>query len=70
MAIGGSLLIFHGREVVAGTNRFAGATGRVVSSKEVEGGSDVVVRVTRAAKPPGGMTTELRPRSYSRPIAS
>ena len=48
VAIGGSLLIFHGREVVAGTNRFAGATGRVVSSKEVEGGTDVVVRVTRA----------------------
>ena len=48
VAIGGSLLIFKGREVVAGTNRFAGATGRVVSSKEVEGGSDVVVRVTRA----------------------
>ena len=47
VAIGGSLLIFKGREVVAGTNRFAGATGRVVSSKEVEGGSDVVVRVTR-----------------------
>jgi hypothetical protein len=48
VAIGGSLLVFHGREVVSGTNRFKGATGRVVSSKEVEGGSDVVVRVNRA----------------------
>ena len=48
VAIGGSLLVFHGRELVAGTNRFSGATGRVVSSTEVKGGSDVVVRVTRA----------------------
>jgi hypothetical protein len=48
VAIGGSLLVFHGQELVAGTNRFRGATGRVVSSKEVEGGTDVVVRVNRA----------------------
>ena len=48
VAIGGSLLVFHGRQLVAGTNRYAGATGRVLSSKEVEGGSDVVVWVTRA----------------------
>ena len=34
--------------LVGGSNRYLGATGRVLSNKEVEGGSDVVARVTRA----------------------
>jgi hypothetical protein len=46
-AIGGSLLIFSGNpgRVVAGTGRYADATGAVVKNKEVKGGSDVVVRI-------------------------
>src|SRR4051812_25983609 len=47
VAIGGSLLIFHGfpGTLVAGTGRYLGATGHVTSNKEVAGGSDVVARV-------------------------
>jgi hypothetical protein len=47
-AIGGSLLRFHGMELIGGTGRYQGATGKVISSKEVEGGSDFVVRVKLA----------------------
>jgi hypothetical protein len=47
-AIGGSLLRFHGMELIGGTGRYQGATGKVISSKEVEGGSDFVVRVRLA----------------------
>ena len=47
VAIGGSLLIFRGNPgtVVGGSGRYLGATGRVVSNKEVPGGSDVVARI-------------------------
>jgi hypothetical protein len=48
VAIGGSLLIFRGDEVVAGTGRYAHATGRVLSNKVVDertNASDVVVRI-------------------------
>jgi hypothetical protein len=48
VAIGGSLLIFLGDKVVAGTGRYAHATGRVLSSKEVDeraNTSDVVARI-------------------------
>jgi hypothetical protein len=47
VAIGGSLLIIEGfpGTIVGGTGRYRGATGRVISNKSVEGGSDVVVRV-------------------------
>ena len=50
-AIGGSLLRFHGMEIIGGTGRYQGATGRVIKSEEVDGGSDFVVRVhlSRAA---------------------
>jgi hypothetical protein len=48
VALGGSLLVFNGNTLVGGSNRYLGATGRVLSNKEVEGGSDVVARVTRA----------------------
>jgi hypothetical protein len=47
VALGGSLMIFRGNPatLVAGTNRYAGASGRVLSSKEVPGGSDIVARI-------------------------
>lgn len=47
VAIGDSMLIFEDDPgtVVGGTGRFFGATGRVLSSKEVPGGSDVVAKV-------------------------
>jgi hypothetical protein len=48
VAIGGSMLIIDGNPgtVVGGTGRFEGATGRVLSNKEVPGGVDAVARVT------------------------
>jgi hypothetical protein len=47
VAIGGSLLIFHGfpGTLVAGSGRYLGATGRVISNQEVSGGNDVVARI-------------------------
>jgi hypothetical protein len=47
LAIDGSLVIAEGfpGTVVGGTGRYSGATGRVISNKEVKGGSDVVVRI-------------------------
>ena len=49
-AVGGSLLIFRGYPgtLVNGTGRYQGATGRVLSNKEVKGGSDVVARIRLA----------------------
>jgi hypothetical protein len=44
VAIGGSMLRFHGFDIVGGGGRYLGATGRSVV-KEVRGGSDVVVKV-------------------------
>jgi hypothetical protein len=46
-AIGGSMLIFGGNPgtLIAGTGRYAGATGGVVKNKEVKDGADVVVRI-------------------------
>jgi hypothetical protein len=46
-AMGDSMLIIDGNPgtVVGGTGRFLGASGRVLSNKEVEGGSDVVAQV-------------------------
>ena len=46
-AIGGSLLRFHGMDVIGGTGRYHGATGKVLKSKEVAGGSDFVVQIRR-----------------------
>jgi hypothetical protein len=50
VAIGGSLLVFSGSpaSVIGGAGRYLGATGRVLYSKEVEGGSDVVARIRLA----------------------
>ena len=47
VALGGSMLIIQGDPgtVVGGTGRFLHATGRVLSSKEVEGGTDVVAKI-------------------------
>lgn len=46
-AVRGSLLRFRGMELVGGTGRYQGATGKVVRNTEVEGGSDVVVKIRR-----------------------
>ena len=48
VAIGGSLLIFRGDKLVAGTGRYQHATGRAVSNKTVyekSNTSDTVVRI-------------------------
>jgi hypothetical protein len=44
-AIKGSLLRFHGFDLIGGTGRYLGASGKVVRSKEVKGGSDFVLRI-------------------------
>src|SRR5262245_49036673 len=48
VAIGGSLLRFHGFDVVGGTGRYLGATGKTLLNREVEGGSEIVVKVKLA----------------------
>jgi hypothetical protein len=45
VAIDGSLLRFHGFDIVGGTGRYLGATGRTVANKEVKGGSEFVVKI-------------------------
>jgi hypothetical protein len=47
VAFGGSILIFRGNPgtVVGGTGRFLHASGRVLTGKEVPGGSDVVAKL-------------------------
>jgi len=49
VAVGGSLLVFDGNKLVGATGDYQGATGRVLSNKEIPGGndSDLVVRITR-----------------------
>jgi hypothetical protein len=48
IAIGGSMLIFDGNKLVAGTGRYANATGRVLSNKQVGSNneSDIVARIS------------------------
>jgi hypothetical protein len=48
VAIGGSLLRFHGLDIIGGTGRYQGAGGRTIHSEEVKGGTDFVVRVKLA----------------------
>jgi hypothetical protein len=48
VALGRSLLVFHGNKVVDGAGRFLGATGHVVSTKEVPGGTDAVAKIKLA----------------------
>ena len=45
-AIGGSLLRFHGMDVIGAIGRWK--SGKVLSNKEVEGGSDFVLKLTRS----------------------
>jgi hypothetical protein len=47
VAFGGSMLIFADEPgtVIAGTGRYLHASGRVISNKEVSGGSDVVAKI-------------------------
>jgi hypothetical protein len=48
VAVGGSLLIFRGDKLVAGTGRYQGATGRVLSNKTIDdkaNTSDAVARI-------------------------
>ena len=50
VAVGGSLLVFNGSKLVGATGLYQGATGRVLSNKQVSGtdnASDIVVRVQR-----------------------
>ncbi len=51
-ALRGSLLVFAGNPgtLVLGTGRYEGATGRVVASTEVPGGSDFVARIGLRAR--------------------
>lgn len=44
-AIGGSMLRFRGAEVIGGTGRYQGATGRIVSNRDRPGGKDIVARI-------------------------
>ena len=44
-AIGGSLLRFHGMEVIGAIGRWK--SGKVISNKEVKGGSDFVLKLRR-----------------------
>ena len=48
VALGRSLLVFHGNQLVDGAGRFLGATGRVLSTKEVPGGTDAVAKIKLA----------------------
>jgi hypothetical protein len=50
VAVGGSLLVFDGNKLVGATGAYQGATGRVLSTKEIPGTnnqSDIVVRIKR-----------------------
>ena len=54
VALGGSMLIFQGNPgtLIGGLGRFQGATGRVISSKEVPGGTDAVAKIKLAKHHP------------------
>jgi hypothetical protein len=43
-------MVFEGDRLVAGVGRFSGATGRVLSNKEVPGGNDIVARIKLARR--------------------
>ena len=62
-AIKGSMLRFHGFDIIGGTGRYLGASGKVVKSKEVKGGSDFVVRIKL---PVGPHSAGSRPRAPQR----
>lgn len=50
VALGRSLLVFDGNKLIDGAGRYFGATGRVISTKEVPGGTDAVARLKLAKK--------------------
>jgi hypothetical protein len=52
VAIGRSLTVWGGSPVklIAGTGRFAGASGRIVTNKEVSGGNDIVAKIKLAKR--------------------
>jgi hypothetical protein len=50
VAFGRSLMVWDGSKLLAGTGRFAGATGRIVSNDEVPGGNDIVAKVKLAKR--------------------
>jgi hypothetical protein len=45
VALGRSLLIWEGDKLVTALGRYRGATGHVVSNKEVPGGNDIVAKI-------------------------
>jgi hypothetical protein len=49
VAIGGSLLVFHGNTLAEGTGLYQGATGRILSNKTIgnTNNADIVARITR-----------------------
>jgi hypothetical protein len=48
VAIGGSLLVFHGNTLAEGTGDYQGATGRILSNKTIgnTNNADIVARIT------------------------
>jgi hypothetical protein len=50
VALNRSLLVFKYDELVDGAGRFLGATGHVVSTKEVPGGTDAVAKIKLAKR--------------------
>ena len=62
VAIGGSLLVFDGNKLIGATGRYQGATGRVLSNKQVPGttnASDIVARIHKPAPTSPARTSEL-----------
>jgi hypothetical protein len=50
VAVGSSLLVFNGNKLIGGTGNYQGATGRVLSNKQVSDSandSDIVVQIRR-----------------------
>ena len=62
VAIGGSLRVFDGNKLIGATGRYQGATGRVLSNKQVPGttnASDIVARIHKPAPTSPARTSEL-----------
>jgi hypothetical protein len=67
IATGSSLLVFDGNKLVGGTGRYQGATGRVLSTKQVSQTANTSDIVARIHVPASRMTTTAN-RSYAPPI--
>lgn len=62
LAIGSSLLVFDGNKLIGATGHYHGATGRVLSNKQVPGtanASDIVAKINKPAPTPPASTSEL-----------